>query len=70
MEEKNKDRLYMVWSFLGVLLIGIPAMLSLQGVYIKGISWIFSKGAINIVGLFAFPLIISFKLLIDKYGKR
>jgi len=68
MKEKNKDRLYMAWSFLGVLLIGIPAMLSQQGIYLPGISLV--NGGIMITGLFAFPLIISFKLLMDKYGKR
>ena len=67
MKEKTKDIFIMLWGFLGFLLIGIPAMLTWQGVYLPGVNLI--NGGLFFMGVIAFPSLVTIKILKDKYGK-
>jgi len=66
MDEITKDILYMVWGFFGVLLIGVPAMLTASGIYVPW-NWMFSHRAIEIAGISFLPILISVKLLTNKF---
>ena len=67
-KETKKDIISIALAYLGVFLIGIPAMLTWQGVYLPGTKFI--NGMVIIIGFSAFPILVSTKILIDKYGKR
>jgi len=64
-KETKKDIICIALAYLGFFLIGIPAMLSWQGVYLPGF-WIVN-GLMMTLGVFAFPVLFSIKSLMDKY---